>query len=343
MSMSILVLFPALLLASIIVTGFTKHIAARTKLVDLPVARSAHSIPVPTAGGISIVLLLLVVVIIGFERGIIPTQESLAILGAVAIAAIGVADDLFHLDIKWRMPVQLIAAVWSVFWLGGSPPVAIGSWSLDLPWLLSIAAVLSLIWLLNLYNFMDGIDGIAASQACFVSLATILIVIKSDDLVVTLLSATLLAASAGFLVWNWAPAKIFMGDVGSGFLGFSFGVIALISIHHGSMYVWTWLLLLGVFIVDSTVTLMRRFVAGEKWYEGHSAHAYQIAARRFNSHPRVTITILVINACWLGPMAWLTVVWPEYGSFLTIVGLSPLVILACKLGAGKNYGNQPVT
>jgi len=304
--------------------------------MDTPVPRSAHSNPVPTSGGLSIVLLLLVVTLLSYLRGELPLAECMALMGAAAIAGIGLADDMVKLDIKWRMPVQVLAAVWSVWWLGGSPTLLIGSWVIDLPWLLSFAAVVSLIWLLNLYNFMDGIDGMAASQACFVSLATLLIVINSDDQAVKLLSVTVLAASAGFLIWNWAPARIFMGDVGSGFLGFAFGVIALLAIHHGSMNVWTWLLLLGVFVVDATVTLLHRFINGEKWYEGHSSHAYQKAARYFNSHSRVTITVIAVNVFWLGPLAWLTVRQPGYASLIAVIGLAPLVWVTLRLGAGKN-------
>ena len=163
--------------------------------------------------------------------------------------------------------------------------------------LLNVLAVFSLIWLLNLFNFMDGIDGLAGGQLFFVSILTLFIVISSDNVLI-LLSATFAAAAAGFLFWNWPPAKIFMGDVGSSFIGFSLGVMALLSMHHGSMTVWTWVLLLGVFVVDATLTLAIRFKDKKRWYEGHATHAYQNAARYYKSHAKVTITLLLINFLW---------------------------------------------
>lgn len=334
--MSIILIFPLVFLISAVCTGIVLRFARSASLVDTPVFRSAHSIPVPTSGGLSIVLVMLLVTLIGYLQGEIPRPEFMALMGAVAIAGIGLVDDVAALDIKWRMPVQVVAAAWSIWWLGGSPTLLIGPWLIDLPWIMGLALVVALVWLLNLYNFMDGIDGLAGSQACFVSLATLLIVADTDDRVVQLLAVTLLAANAGFLLWNWAPARIFMGDVGSGFLGFSFGIMALLAIHHGSMNFWTWLLLLGVFVVDSTVTLVQRFVAGEKWYEGHSSHAYQKAARTFNSHSRVTITTILVNIIWLGPLAWLTVRQPGYAAVIALIGLAPLLWITLQLGAGKN-------
>jgi len=199
--------------------------------------------------------------------------------------------------------------------------------------LLNVIAVFALVWLLNLFNFMDGIDGIAATELIAVNLLSILIVINTDELI-TLLSAGLAAAAGGFLLWNWSPAKIFMGDVGSSFIGFSLGVMALLSMHHGSMTVWTWVLLVGVFIVDATLTLFNRFRRKQRWLEGHASHAYQNAARHYKSHAKVTITVLLINLFWLGPLAWLSMQYPEMGLVIAILGLLPLVLLARRFGAG---------
>ena len=165
------------------------------------------------------------------------------------------------------------------------------------------------------------------------NLISIVIVINTDELI-TLLSAGLAAAAGGFLLWNWSPAKIFMGDVGSSFIGFSLGVMALLSMHHGSMTVWTWVLLVGVFIVDATLTLFNRFRRKQRWVEGHASHAYQNAARHYKSHAKVTITVLMINLFWLGPLAWLSMQYPEMGLVIAIVGLLPLVLLARRFGAG---------
>jgi len=181
---------------------------------------------------------------------------------------------------------------------------------------------------------MDGIDGIAGIELVFVNVMSLILVISSEEQSVLLLSQLLLVLAVGFLVWNWAPAKIFMGDVGSGFIGFTLGIIAVMSLQQQSMTVWTWTILLGVFITDATITLIRRFCAGEKWYLGHASHGYQKAAKRFNSHSKVSIVVTVINFLWLAPLAWWSIKHPELGMVSAIVAVVPLGILAFWLKAG---------
>ena len=158
---------------------------------------------------------------------------------------------------------------------------------------------------------MDGIDGIAGSELVCVNLVSLFFVINSTDYSVTLIIMVLGAASAGFLAWNWEPARIFMGDVGSGFSGFMLGLLALITMQQGSMTVWSWLILLGVFVVDATITLLRRLLVGERWYVGHTSHAYQHAARHYKSHGKVTMTVVLINICWLTPWTVASVLFPK--------------------------------
>lgn len=248
---------------------------------------------------------------------------------------LGLLDDLKHLHIKWRIPVQFAAAVWVVAWLGGVPAIDIGLWQIQNPYVLNVLGVLALVWLLNLYNFMDGIDGLAASESVYVSAASLIIVIGSGDELTILLATILMTCSAGFLFWNWAPARIFLGDVGSGFIGFTLGILALLSMSYGSMSVWTWVLLLAVFIVDATVTLLKRIHRGDKWYEGHANHAYQYAARRYKSHSKVTITVILVNCLCLAPLALLSVKQPNWGIYLSFLGIVPLTYLVLRLGSDK--------
>lgn len=333
--MSLLILMAGLFVVSALLTGLCRALAQRVSWFDVPVNRSAHSRPIPVAGGLAIVTLFLLVVGYYSYSGLIPYNESMALLATSSIALLGLIDDLKPLRIRWRIPLQFIAAAWVVWQLGRVPAIDLGFVQVGNPWLLTILAVFALVWLLNLFNFMDGIDGIAASELIFVNLMSLLFVINSADAVLTMLSATLLAAGAGFLLWNWPPAKIFMGDVGSGFIGFSLGVMALLSMQHGSMTVWTWVLLLGVFISDASFTLFRRFRQSERWYDGHSSHAYQNAARYYKGHSKVTIRVIVINCVWLAPLAWFSVYRPELGFYLAIFGITPLVVLANKLQAGR--------
>jgi Fuc2NAc and GlcNAc transferase len=163
-------------------------------------------------------------------------------------------------------------------------------------------AVLGIVWATNLYNFMDGIDGLAGAEAASVGLlGAALLAPWNPSLAVV--AALVAGSAAGFLPLNWAPARIFMGDVGSGFLGFLFAALAVASEHAGALPALIWLLLLGVFFADATITLLRRFVRGDRWYAPHRSHAYQRAVQGGWSHAGVSGAVLGLNAA-LGAMAW---------------------------------------
>ena len=131
----------------------------------------------------------------------------------------------------------------------------------------------------------------------------------------------LAASVAGFLVWNWPPARIFMGDAGSGFLGLCLGAVGWASVVTGRVTIWVWLILLGVFIVDATVTLLRRLLRGAQVAHAHRSHAYQRLSRKYGSHLRVTMGVLCINLFWLGPCAAIAVSRPLLGAVMTVIVL----------------------
>jgi len=334
--MTLAVLQAVVFLAAAAMTGLLVALANRLQLLDVPTARSAHSRPTPVGGGLAIVVPFLLVCGYYASQQMLAREQLLALLGGALVALVGLADDRIHLDLRRRLPLQALAAVWSLFWLGGTPAIDFGVGTLAQSWMLNVLAVLALLWLLNLYNFMDGIDGLAGAELVFVTLVSSFLLITADanaEGLVWLLAA-LFAAGAGFLCWNWPPAKIFMGDVGSGFIGFTLGLLALLSMQQGVLSVWTWFILLGVFVVDATVTLLRRFFDGQRWYDGHASHAYQNAARHYRNHARVTIGITSINCLWLAPLAWLSVIQPQLGFLLTLVAWLPLIALALRLEAG---------
>jgi len=332
--MTIISMLFGIFIGAIVLTGCIRLIAPRFGLIAVPVTRSAHVAETPSGGGAAIAALYLLLSYVFFKSGMIPGNEYLAISGALLIAFMGLVDDVSSLSLHYRLPVQFFAAAWAVYWLGGVPGIDFSLFKITTPWLLSIMGVFALVWLVNLYNFMDGIDAIAGTQLIFVNVLSLMLVINNENQVVALLSAVLAAATAGFLVWNWPPAKIFMGDTGSCFIGYSLGVLALLSMHHGMMSIWTWFILLGVFVVDTGVTLCSRVLQGMRWQEGHASHAYQNATRDFKSHKKVTLTVLAINVFWLAPWAWLSVKYPEIGIYLCVMALSPLVVLANKFRAG---------
>ncbi|MFM1895698.1 MAG: hypothetical protein RLZZ385_772 [Pseudomonadota bacterium] len=321
--------------ASCCMTWLVRRWAIHYQLLDHPVARSAHTQPVPVGGGVAIVVSCYLAWSWMYLQGLLELSAYMALWGGIVIAVLGLLDDRLRLDINWRLPVQLLAAVWAVVWMKSTPAIQIGPFVLDVPWLMILLSILALVWLLNLYNFMDGIDGLAGSEACFVTLVSCLLFITVGQSAVGLVVAVLGAASAGFLVWNWPPARIFMGDVGSGFVGYILGVVALHSMLDNSLNLWVWLLLLGVFVVDATTTLLRRLTSGEKWFEGHSSHAYQHAARRYGSHGKVTLAVLVINVTWLAPLAILASRFPAMGVYITLLGMLPLLYLTHRFRAGQ--------
>jgi Fuc2NAc and GlcNAc transferase len=197
-------------------------------------------------------------------------------------------------------------------------------------------AALYLVWLINLTNFMDGIDGIAATETITVCAGAVCIYAMTpgaEDL--WLAPSVLAAACLGFLAWNWPPAKIFMGDAGSGFLGLMLGGLSLQAAWTVPTLLWCWVILLGVFVVDATTTLMQRFVRGARLHDAHRTHAYQHAAQRWQAHAPVTWVVTAINVLWLLPCAVLVargVIGGPAGVFLAYV---PLVVLATRLGAGR--------
>jgi Fuc2NAc and GlcNAc transferase len=205
---------------------------------------------------------------------------------------------------------------------------------MDFGWGGHILTVFYLVWMLNLYNFMDGIDGIASVEAiCSCLCACVLYWAAGfDSLIVVPL--VLVMAVSGFLYWNFPPARIFMGDGGSGFLGITLGLISLQAAWVSSEFFWVWLILLGVFIVDATVTLIRRALRGEKVYEAHRSHAYQFASRQYRRHLPVTLAVVAINLLWLLPIAACVVFWDLDGALGLILAYVPLVIMALRFHAG---------
>src|SRR5690606_20964523 len=244
-------------------------------------------------------------------------------------------DDRHDIPARWRFLIHLLAAVLGLWWIGGFPALSLFGLQLQMGLLGIPIGVLFVVWLLNLYNFMDGIDGIAGTEAVTVAVSGALLHWMHGEPEVAMLLLSLAAASMGFLLWNWPPAKIFMVDVGSGFLGFVFAVLAL-GLSSGALNLWVWLILLGVFVVDATYTLLRRLVRGERVYQAHRSHAYQRGARRWGSHKNVTLAVGAINVFWLLPLAWVAAVYPDWGVVALAVAWLPLLGVAVALGAGTS-------
>jgi len=270
---------------------------ARARLLDVPNERSSHAAPTPRGGGLAIILAFLAGLMVLALTGVVPARLALAVgPGAAAISAIGWMDDHGHVAARWRSLVHFAAAFWALAWLGGMPALRVGEGAATLGVFGWVVGALGIVWVTNLYNFMDGIDGIAAGEAVSAGIAAVALLWISGAPGVAAVTLLVVAASAGFLAWNWPPARIFMGDVGSGTLGYLFAVLALASEDAGAVPLLLWVVLLGVFVLDATVTLVRRLMRGERVYEAHRSHAYQRAVQAGHPHARVSGTVLGLNA-----------------------------------------------
>ncbi|MHC8400015.1 MraY family glycosyltransferase [Pseudomonas sp. MDT1-17] len=330
---------PVIVAVSFSLTWALRRYALSRSLMDIPNARSSHSVPTPRGGGVAIVLAFTLALGMLLIAGLMPSSAFLAIAGAGAlIAVIGFMDDHGHIAARWRLLGHFAASAWLLFWIGGLPVVEIGVGTFDLGWFGHVLAAFYLVWLLNLYNFMDGIDGIASVEAICVCLGACLLYWVSGATDLAWAPLLLAVSVAGFLFWNFPPARIFMGDAGSGFLGIVLGGLSLQAAWVSADLLWGWLILLGVFIVDATFTLFRRLLRGDKIYEAHRSHAYQFASRRFGNHLPVTMAVGAINLLWLLPIALGVTQFGLNSSLGLILAYAPLVMLAIKFRAGELEG-----
>ncbi|WP_040262155.1 MraY family glycosyltransferase [Pseudomonas massiliensis] len=334
----IIVIGLAVFTLAVSLTWGMRGYALRKQLMDVPNSRSSHTVPTPRGGGVGIVGALVLGLPAAVYLGLLTAADaSLLALPGLGVAVLGFADDHGHIAARWRLLGHFIAAAAGLALLDKWPVVPLyqhvclaGLW-------VSIPLVFGLVWLLNLYNFMDGIDGIAGVQAVTVCLSLAWLGYLYATPADVALALMLVAAAAGFLCWNLPPAKIFMGDAGSGFLGLVIGLLWLKIASHAPQVFWPGLVLMGVFVVDATWTLVVRLRRGEKLYQAHRSHGYQHAAQRWG-HGRVTATVAVLNLGWLLPMGW---VIADGGLPIAVgvpIALSPILWLAWRSGAGLSKG-----
>lgn len=314
-------------------TWLLRRYALKHRVLDTPNERSSHTVPTPRGGGVAIVLVYLLSLCAWDAYAAISSGLFWSLfLGGGLIAAVGFWDDHAPLSARLRFAFHLASAALAVWQLGGWPVLDLGFVQWAWGSVGSLVALLALAWAINAYNFMDGIDGLAGSQAVFVAGAggALLWLSGVDAMPLWLLAA----ASAGFLLLNWPPAKIFMGDAGSGFLGFVLAVHALHATVSGTTTIWPWLILLGVFLVDATLTLLRRALRRIRVTDAHRTHAYQWASRQLGAHKPVTISVVLLNLLMLFPVALAAQAKPAFALIYGLAALAVLVRLAWRFDAG---------
>ena len=309
--------------------------ALKKEILDIPNHRSSHTLPTPQGGGLVFVGCFLSFLIVLRMQHVIEILFFISFMSAgLMVAVLGFLDDRYGMPSYWRLLGHFIAAAIMIYGVQGLTVLTLFSWTMTAGTMLNVLTLFYLVWLLNLYNFMDGIDGIAGVELISVCLGAIALYWVSGHAELILLPLLLLIPVAGFLCWNFPSARIFMGDVGSGFLGLMLGAFSIQAARVDEHFFWSWLILLGVFIVDATFTLFRRLFRGCKIYEAHRTHAYQHAAQQRGKHYPVVFGVLFINILWLFPLAMLVGLGylPHMEGLL--LAYLPLIILPIKFKAG---------
>ena len=337
--MIITLLSVVLVVASAVITRQLIVNSHRFSKMDTPKERSSHITPTPRGGGIAFVAASLIGFLLLLLNDALNRTEILSICCAGVIVAIaGHLDDRQKISgATVRLVLHAISAIILIVGVGIPAQISLFDRTVNTGIVGSILGVIYLVWLLNLFNFMDGTDGIAASEAIFVVLAGAFLNYHVLSNANHSAVAVILAASTfGFILYNWSPAKIFMGDVGSGFLGIVIGGLSLIAANQDPELLWVWIILLAVFVSDATVTLIRRLLRKQKPHVAHRSHAYQHLAIHFNSHAKVSLLVLAVNIVWLLPIAFLVADKQLAGSTGVIIAYVPLLGAALMFGAGKD-------
>ena len=281
-------IYAILLILSFILTYLIKNYMIKKSLVATINERSSHTIPTPHGGGIAIAITWFVgLVYLNYNNQIDETLFYSLIIG-IAISVVSYFDDMYDLSPKLRMIVQSLVAFGGIYALGGFESFALGFVSISNPIITNIFAFLLIVWFINLYNFLDGINGYAGSEALFLAIAGFILFGGGHFIVLGV-------AVLGFLYWNFNKAKIFMGDVGSTLLGYNVAIFTLYYANQEPSNLWIWIILFGLFWFDATLTLVRRILNGEKISQAHKKHAYQRLNQSDWSHFKVTNYSILVN------------------------------------------------
>ncbi|MCK9208045.1 MAG: glycosyltransferase family 4 protein [Salinivirgaceae bacterium] len=310
------------LLSSIGLTYLVRQLALKKNIIDKPNERSSHTIPTPRGGGLAIVIVWFTGLAYLFWIGQLEQNLFFALLAGLVLAMVSLLDDIFDLKPLIRVFAQSISAIGALYFLGGIHLFP-GIYSQSLFWVLNLGAFIGIIWFINLYNFLDGIDGYVSQEAILVA-AGMLLIIGNFSL------GLLIASVAGFLVWNWPKAKIFMGDVGSTQLGF---VLVVLGIYFHNTYefnVANWLLLTSLFWFDATLTLYRRWRNKERLSVAHRKHAYQRLAQGGFSHLKVDLLAIGMNVFLIG-LVLLNHYYLKQGIVLLLIVIGVLFLINSRI------------
>jgi Fuc2NAc and GlcNAc transferase len=297
-------------------------------------SRTLHEKTVPRGGGIVFGSAFSILILATWLFGGLSTRTMLALaLGGAAASAIGFIDDVFEVRALRKLGTHVCLAIYLLVILYPLFEPLLRNSSLAVAVAMSAALLFVPVWLINLYNFIDGIDGFAIIGSVWICAAAIAVMaMTGGDQELLFAFALLGASSLGFLFWNVPPASIFMGDAGSIFLGYSFAALLLTTVLTGQISIWTWIAIMGYFIADTTTTTLSRLFLVRNWYGVHRSHAYQNLARIHKSHAKVTYGVALYHLLWALPLVVWSAVSPAWAPLAAILCLAPGVIWTLRFG-----------
>tara|TARA_X000000368_G_scaffold406778_1_gene385484 strand:- start:636 stop:1604 length:969 start_codon:yes stop_codon:yes gene_type:complete len=320
------------LVLSIVSTKFYISVAKKFKLFSVPHDGGVRKDIIPTSGGISFgIIYLLIVVALSMYLNLPNSYFYSILLGSGLMLSIGFLDDIFHLSSSLRLLIQFIFVLFVCLMFGFLQSVD----SLR-EFLILIIIIFGSIWIINTFNFIDGADGLVATNSAIFSLVGGFFLFFQGESNLALLLFSLFATNIGFLYFNWSPAKLFMGDSGSLFLGSVFIIFIIGAYSNEVLNYWTWLIMLSIFYVETTVTLLVRIKRRENALKvHHSHHAYQQIIISTGKHNRPALISIIIQSVWLIPMTLIASKYPEFGFLITLIVCLPLSVIFYFFGPYK--------
>jgi len=329
-NLNLFIILLGICLLSIVGTIFYRSFAIKHSILSNLNFRTLHQKPTPRGGGVIFSMIFALSVILFSSLNIIE-KHLINVFGYGSILALllGYIDDLIGISSLKKLLLQFFLVFWILYFFSLTIFTQNEVFSLAF-WLV---VPITLVWLINAYNFIDGVDGMAILGAILISSTIILTLIFTSgfsDLMLLLLA--LLASCLGFLFFNWPKASIFMGDSGSIFLGFCFSSLIVFSVTTNQVSIFTWLVVFGYYLGDTSTTTILRIFLVKKWYGSHRSHAYQNLARIKDNHFLVTSGVLIYHLFWLLPLAILTVFKQNMVLIIVICAYLPSILWTIRFG-----------
>jgi len=292
-----------------LLTPWVRALALKHQWLDRPGPRSSHQRLITRGGGLALVsgFAIALLLLLPASVWVVPTLVT-----TVLMTVLGWLDDVHDINVRWRLVAQILIAMLAVYWVGPVEQIRIADQHLFSPWLWTLLSIPALIWMVNLFNFMDGADGLASAQGFFSGAFLGALFVLDQQIELAAIAFCLSAASFGFFLWNRPPARIFLGDAGSLALGWTLGFLALAGVLIDSFSVAMAFMAVAVFVIDASATLIWRVVRKEQWYTAHRDHAYQQLIRKNWSHRSVLLVFIALNLLLVTPGLWLVAITPSH-------------------------------